>query len=148
MSRRVRPSSGTVVAALSWFPSTVPPPSSGEGLELMIANKEGGVSARGTSRFTRRMGAGGSPFGQDRLNEAMEARSRWLLDQQHGDGYWIGELEGDTILESEYVLLMAYLGREGDEVCAKTCKYLHDHQRPDGGWAIYPGGPFDLSASV
>ena len=35
----------------------------------------------------------------------------WLLDQQHADGYWVAELEGDTILESEYILLLAYLGR-------------------------------------
>src|SRR6185312_16036009 len=78
----------------------------------------------------------------------LNATQRWLLDEQRDDGHWVGELEGDSILESEYILLMAYLGRESDEVCAKMCRFLHDHQRPEGGWAIYPGGPFDLSASV
>src|SRR4029078_2983886 len=83
-----------------------------------------------------------------RLNEALEATSRWLLDQQHGEGYWVGELEGDTIRESEYVLLMAFLGRRDDPVCAKACRYIRAHQLPEGGWAIYPGGPCEVSASV
>ena len=40
------------------------------------------------------------------------ARTRgWLLDQQHADGHWVAELEGDTILESEYILLLAFLGQ-------------------------------------
>ena len=64
------------------------------------------------------------------------------------DGHWVGELEGDTILESEYVLLLAFLGREAEAVCVKACRYLRDLQLPDGGWAIYPGGPVEISASV
>jgi squalene-hopene/tetraprenyl-beta-curcumene cyclase len=114
----------------------------------MIANKDGGVSARILGRFARRLQAATTPSQNDRLTEAMEATSRWLLDQQHGDGYWVGELEGDTILESEYVLLMAYLGRLDDPICAKACRYVHQQQLPEGGWAIYPGGPCELSASV
>ena len=43
---------------------------------------------------------------------AMERTAEWLLERQHDEGYWVGELEGDTILESEYILLMAFLGRE------------------------------------
>jgi len=78
----------------------------------------------------------------------MGATGRWLIDHQHSDGYWVGELEGDTILESEYVLLMAFIGRADEAVCVKTCRYIRDHQLPEGGWAIYPGGPVDLSASV
>ena len=106
------------------------------------------MSARGAGRFARRLGAATAPSQADRLNEAMEATSRWLLDQQHGEGYWIGELEGDTILESEYVLLMAYLGRLGDPVCTQACRYIRQQQLPGGGWSIYPGGPCELSATV
>ncbi|MEA2631400.1 MAG: squalene-hopene/tetraprenyl-beta-curcumene cyclase, partial [Chloroflexota bacterium] len=114
----------------------------------MIANKDGGVSARGTGRFASRLAAATVPSRHDRLAEAMEATSRWLLDRQHGEGYWVGELEGDTILESEYVLLMAYLGRLDDPVCVKACRYIREKQLPGGGWAIYPGGPCELSATV
>src|SRR3954454_20352023 len=120
----------------------------------MIANKDGGVSAPGIGRLARRLAAGAGagampvPSHHDRLSEAMGATSRWLLDRQHGDGYWIGELEGDTILESEYVLLMAYLGRLDDPNCAKACRYIRERQLPGGGWSIYPGGPCELSATV
>jgi squalene-hopene/tetraprenyl-beta-curcumene cyclase len=113
----------------------------------MIANKDGGVSARGNGRYARRLTLpSSSPF--DRLDAAIEATRRWLLGQQHPSGYWIGELEGDTILESEYVLLLAYLGRLNDPVCVKACRYIRDKQLPTGGWAIYPGGPSEVSASV
>jgi squalene-hopene/tetraprenyl-beta-curcumene cyclase len=84
----------------------------------------------------------------DRLTGASDATTEWLLGQQSPQGYWVGELEGDTILESEYVLLLAFLGRERDPVCERACRYLRDHQLEDGGWANYPGGPIDLSASV
>ena len=115
----------------------------------MIANKDGGVSARRAGRFARWLAAlPPAPPLHQRLSDAIETTSGWLLDQQHDLGYWVGELEGDTILESEYVLLMAYLGRLDDPLCAKACRYIHEKQLPAGGWAIYPGGPSEVSASV
>jgi len=79
---------------------------------------------------------------------AVEAASRWLLERQHADGHWRGPLEGDTILESEYILILAWAGRiERPEVAAAARRILRE-QLPGGGWAIYPGGPVDVSASV
>jgi squalene-hopene/tetraprenyl-beta-curcumene cyclase len=122
----------------------------------MIANKDAGVSARGPGRFARRQAAMAAASAasrpaqapHDQLGAALDATRRWLLGQQHADGYWVGELEGDTILESEYVLLMAFLGRLDDPVCARACRYIREKQLPGGGWAIYPGGPCEVSASV
>jgi squalene-hopene/tetraprenyl-beta-curcumene cyclase len=79
---------------------------------------------------------------------AVDRARRCLLARQAADGHWVGELQGDTLLESEYVLLMAFLGREGDGRVAKAARYILGHQLPDGGWNIYPGGPAELSASV
>jgi squalene-hopene/tetraprenyl-beta-curcumene cyclase len=77
------------------------------------------------------------------------ARARaCLLQRQRADGHWVGELQGDTILESEYVLLLAFLGREDDERVAKAARYILQHQLPEGGWSNYPGGPAELSVSV
>jgi squalene-hopene/tetraprenyl-beta-curcumene cyclase len=67
---------------------------------------------------------------------------------QQSDGHWVGELQGDTILESEYVLLMAFLGREDGEVCRKAARYILQQQMAEGGWSNYPDGPADLSVSV
>src|SRR5579884_3054762 len=64
----------------------------------------------------RRQDAGPQPSPPP-LPRAIERARRCLLDMQQPDGHWVGELQGDTILESEYVLLLAFLGREDDEVC-------------------------------
>jgi squalene-hopene/tetraprenyl-beta-curcumene cyclase len=57
-------------------------------------------------------------------------------------------LQGDTILESEWILLMAFLGHEGDERVRNAARYIASQQQPDGAWSNYPGGPADLSVSV
>jgi squalene-hopene/tetraprenyl-beta-curcumene cyclase len=82
------------------------------------------------------------------LSAAIERTRDHLLGLQHRDGYWVGELEGDSILESEYLLLLAYLGREHSDPARKLANSLLAQQLPGGGWAIYPGGPLEISASV
>jgi squalene-hopene/tetraprenyl-beta-curcumene cyclase len=83
-----------------------------------------------------------------RVGAAIAAARRRLLSLQHEDGHWCGELEGDTILESEYLLLLHYLGRTHEERFRKGAAYLRQQQLDHGGWAIYAGGPTELSASV
>ena len=72
----------------------------------------------------------------------------FLTRHQQKDGHWVAELQGDTILESEFVLLMAFLGKENDEICQKCSAYIQSQLNPDGGWSNFPGGPFDLSVST
>ncbi len=89
--------------------------------------------------------------GQERrvsVHNAVEAAQRYLLSIQAEDGHWCGELEGDTILESEYVLTMHFLGRARKTECRKAAEYLRRKQLPGGGWAIYEGGPAEVSSSV
>jgi squalene-hopene/tetraprenyl-beta-curcumene cyclase len=77
------------------------------------------------------------------------ARTReWLLDRQHPDGHWVAELEGDTILESEYILLLAFLGQHTSDVARKAAQYILQKQMPEGGWTTHPGGAVDISVSV
>jgi squalene-hopene/tetraprenyl-beta-curcumene cyclase len=78
----------------------------------------------------------------------VERGRHYLLDRQAPDGHWVGELQGDTILESEYILLMAFLGREREQHVAKAARYILRQQMPDGGWNNYPDGPAELSVSV
>ncbi|MCA8984942.1 MAG: squalene--hopene cyclase [Planctomycetaceae bacterium] len=88
--------------------------------------------------------------GQDAspLGRAISATTEFLLANQHADGYWVGELEGDTILESEYILLLTYLGEEGSADALAAARYIVEKQEPHGGWALYPGGPLEISATV
>ena len=64
------------------------------------------------------------------------------------DGHWCGELEGDTILESEYILTLYFLGRAEEDRVRKAANYLRNKALPGGGWANYPGGKADVSSSV
>lgn len=82
------------------------------------------------------------------LGRALEA----LFQKQHADGHWCAELEGDSILNSEYLLMKAILGqhRAPDDAdrFRRMCNYLRMLQRDDGTWGQYPGSPPDLSATV
>jgi len=114
----------------------------------MIANKDGGVHGRTADLFARLAHPARGLLAADGLGRAQGSAQRWLLDEQHADGYWVGELEGDTILESEYLLMMAFLGREREAVCSKLARYVYEQECPGGGWSNYPGGPAAVSASV
>ena len=83
-----------------------------------------------------------------RVDAAIGMTRQWLLKRQHADGHWCGELEGDTILESEYVLLLAWLGQEQSPIARKCAAYLIEKQLSTGGWAMYPGGKMEISGSV
>src|SRR3954465_1536278 len=72
----------------------------------------------------------------------------YLLQVQSTDGHWYSELEGDSILESEYVLTMYSLGLGDDGRTRKAANYIRQKSLPEGGWAIYPGGQPEVSSSV
>jgi squalene-hopene/tetraprenyl-beta-curcumene cyclase len=82
------------------------------------------------------------------VRRAIAATRQCLLDRQAADGSWCAELEGDTILESETILLLAFLGREDSPLARRAAAYLVEKQLPTGGWAMFPGGPLEISGSV
>ncbi len=84
----------------------------------------------------------------DEVAGAVERGRAGLLARREPDGHWVGELQGDTILESEFILLLAFLGEHDDPRVALAANYLRAKQLPDGGWANYPGGPAEVSVSV
>lgn len=92
--------------------------------------------------------AADEPAIAQRLQPGIEAARDHLLSLQHADGYWCAELEGDTILESEYILLLAFLGQGQSERAKEAARYMLDHQRDHGGWSMFPGGPLEISGSV
>ena len=98
--------------------------------------KEGGRD-KGVPEMSR-----GRPAQRDRRRAALSAF------HSTADGHWCGELEGDTILESEYILTLHFLGRTGEPRVQKAAEYLRRKQLPGGGWPNYEGGPADVSVSV
>ena len=97
-------------------------------------------------RGFRRGSSRGTTF--DTLRDAVSRVAGWLIDRQADDGHWRAALEGDTILESEYLLLLAWQGRLDRPEVPGAARRLLEQQLPEGGWAIYPGGPAEISASV
>src|SRR5215813_8504129 len=83
-----------------------------------------------------------------RVAAAVDGARKFLFAEQHEDGYWCGELEADTTLESDYILLHTLLGTSTQERFQKCANYILQHQNEDGGWSIYAGGLSNLSASV
>ena len=80
-------------------------------------------------------------FAERALGRATER----LLAEQDAAGFWCGELEGDSILQSEYILLKFIVGQEDDPRLEKIGNYLRLQQRDDGAWVQYPGAKPDLS---
>ena len=78
----------------------------------------------------------------------MNRSINWFLSKQSPEGYWWGELEADTTLESDYILYLHILGELSSEKVEKLARYIRERQLPDGGWNIFYGGPAELNATV
>ncbi len=91
----------------------------------------------------------GSAVGQsEAVDDAIRRSQHWLLSRQDPEGFWVAELEADSTLTSEYLMLRRFLDRVDPERERKAVHYLRYTQLPDGGWPIYAGGPSEISASV
>jgi squalene-hopene/tetraprenyl-beta-curcumene cyclase len=74
--------------------------------------------------------------------------ARRLLDLQHADGWWQGELETNVSIEAEDLLLREFLGIRTAELTDATARWIRSRQRQDGTWSnSYEGKP-DLSTTV
>jgi squalene-hopene/tetraprenyl-beta-curcumene cyclase len=83
----------------------------------------------------------------EKIETAVKNGAEYLLSVQAEEGYWHGELEADTTLESDYVYYLHVLGKAEPERIAKLANYVRQKQLPDGGWPIYPNGPSELNAT-
>jgi squalene-hopene/tetraprenyl-beta-curcumene cyclase len=93
-------------------------------------------------------GAEAGPVREEPLREAITEAQRWLLEQQHRDGYWWGELESNVSITAEYLLLTHHLGVGDAEQWAGISAYIRRHQAPDGSWPQYHDGLGNLSTSI
>ncbi len=82
-----------------------------------------------------------------RLEQAIERGADHLLSLQVDEGYWLGELEADSTLESDYIYYLHVLGKADPKRITKLANYVRQKQLADGGWSTYPGGPSELNAT-
>jgi len=82
------------------------------------------------------------------LARCVETAAAALLSRQRADGHWVFELEADATISAEYILLRHFLGDINATLEAKIANYLRRLQGPHGGWPLFHGGDFNISASV
>jgi squalene-hopene/tetraprenyl-beta-curcumene cyclase len=83
------------------------------------------------------------------IERAVDRAADALAGQQKADGHWCFELEADATIPAEYILLRQYLGEPDDPALeAGIGRYLRRIQADHGGWSLFHGGGFDLSATV
>src|SRR6266704_6965559 len=92
--------------------------------------------------------AGLFPALAESLHEAIDRGVNYLLSLQASAGYWLGELEADTTLESDYIFYLNVIGKARPDRIAKLANYVRRRQLEDGGWNIYFGGPSELNATL
>ena len=72
-----------------------------------------------------------------------------LLAKQRDDGHWVFELEADVTIPAEYILYTHFLDERDPELERKIAVYLRENQDAShGGWPLFFGGEFNISASV
>jgi squalene-hopene/tetraprenyl-beta-curcumene cyclase len=120
---------------------------------ILGRNRTGGFALATTTRGLETPVTSGAPDATgvqerlERLEQAIERGANHLLSLQVDSGYWVGELEADTTLESDYIYFLHILGKVDPARIAKLANYVRRRQLPDGGWSIYPGGPSELNAT-
>src|SRR6202140_1810256 len=83
------------------------------------------------------------------LEASIASATRALFDYRQLDGHWVFELEADSTIPAEYVLLRHYLGEPVDAALeAKIANYLRRVQGAHGGWPLVHEGDFEMTASV
>ena len=85
---------------------------------------------------------------ETRLDTAIEAATTRLLELQHADGYWVGELESNVTMTAQHLFWHHVLGLRTPELDRKIANELLARQRDDGTWAIWFEGPGDLSTTI
>ena len=53
------------------------------------------------------------------------------------DGSYVYELEADSTIPSEYIMLMHFLGDIDTKIEKKMVKYLINIQNKEGGWPLF-----------
>ena len=87
-----------------------------------------------------------------RLDAVIEDAKAELMKRRAEDGHWVFELEADATIPAEYILLRHFLARSKTELDPalekKIAVYLRAIQGEHGGWPLFHGGDFNMSATV
>lgn len=109
------------------------------------------TASQDVETFLDRVDKEGSPVPRSlsaRVDHAIRSSSRWLLQRQSPEGFWVGEVETNSCIEAQWLLAGHILGVELP-IRAGVIRTLFSRQRNDGSWDIYPGAPEgDINSTV
>ncbi len=108
-----------------------------------VAKPAGKVHHLPASIWKKKEGEAKSP-----LDLAIERSRDFFFREQLPAGYWWAELESNVTITAEYLMLFHFLGMVDKERERKIANYLLSKQTEDGSWAIWYGGPGDLSTTI
>ena len=88
----------------------------------------------------------------EQARECLFSQFQWQEqagNSRQAEGFWCGELEADSSIESDYILFLYLFDREKyrDKI-ARLASFVVRHQLDDGSWNIYEGGPGEISTTV
>lgn len=98
--------------------------------------------------FSRRASVPGGHELAGPTRQALLCARQFLLGEHRPDHRWVGLSRGDVTLACHVVFLHAYLANDDDALVERLTSSILESQQPHGGWARYPNGPLDVSASV
>ena len=82
------------------------------------------------------------------VDQAIAAAMEWADTRQSSGGFWVGMLESNTCIESEWILAFHVLGYDYPHTDALVAGILQ-RQRQDGSWESYFDAPSgDINATV
>ncbi|HZC28423.1 MAG TPA: prenyltransferase/squalene oxidase repeat-containing protein, partial [Gaiellaceae bacterium] len=82
------------------------------------------------------------------LDRGLELAAQRLLDLQHPEGWWKGELESNVTMTAQHLFWHHVLGLRTPQLDRKIANELLARQRGDGTWAIWFDGPGDLDTTI
>jgi len=85
---------------------------------------------------------------KNRLDPVIAEVAAALKALQREDGHWVFELEADATIPAEYIMLEHFLDDIDGELEQHLAVYLRRLQGEHGGWPLFHGGDFNISASV
>ena len=82
------------------------------------------------------------------INKKIKVEMSLIKKKIINNNHIVFELEADSTIPSEYIIMMHFLGDIDVELEKKIVNYLLKKQNPDGGWPLFYGGDSNLSTSV
>ena len=80
--------------------------------------------------------------------QALAAAVADLRERQDLQGWWKGDLDTNVTMDAEDLLLREFLQIRTAGETEEAARWIRSQQREDGSWAVYYGGPGELSTTV